>query len=290
MDQRNHTVKPSSSVTKACPFPPHPLKERSPKYSSSHTLAEKLKLRWIPRLRVEQAIGLTMLIVGCLLIVGGWFVLNLWIPAPGNIWWTSMDSWKQIMLVQDMTGSYLLGAGLILVGGILFKIQPTHLFVLEGLIRDVKTLGRLSTGMKAWLLLQLGGAVAIISWAFREWYQSNILGAPMYFDKMPLNYPLAVVLVEGSALGLIFLTWRRTRSEFLFGWVLLSVLRFVLSYQIGLIPWIYPGSPLPFDVGLGPGRLTIVQPAEAVFALISIVVLYSMKDAFREARMLFGTN
>ena len=231
-----------------------------------------------------------MLIVGCLLIVGGWFVLNLWIPAPGNIWWTSMDSWKQIMLVQDMTGSYLLGAGLILVGGILFKIQPTHLFVLEGLIRDVKTLGRLSTGMKAWLLLQLGGAVAIISWAFREWYRSNILGAPMYFDKMPLNYPLAVVLVEGSALGLIFLTWRRTRSEFLFGWVLLSVLRFVLSYQIGLIPWIYPGSPLPFDVGLGPGRLTIVQPAEAVFALISLVVLYSMKDAFREARMLLGTN
>jgi hypothetical protein len=245
-------------------------------------LTEKLELQRIPRIRVEQAIGLTMLILGCLLIVGGWFVLNLWIPAPGNIWWNSMDTWKQIMLVQDMIGSYFLGAGLIVIGGILFKIQLSHLFVLEGLIRDVKTLGRLSTNMKAWLLLQLGGAVAIISWAFREWYQSNILGAPMYFDKMPLNYPLAVVLVEGSAVSLILLTWRRARSEFLFGWVFLSVLRFVLSYQIGLIPWIYPGSPLPFDAGLRPGRLTIVQPAEAIFAFISLGVLYSMKYSFKE--------
>jgi hypothetical protein len=270
------------SHTKTCLLTLPPLNKQNPKYSSSRMLTEKLELQRIPRIRVEQAIGLTMLILGCLLIVGGWFVLNLWIPAPGNIWWNSMDTWKQIMLVQDMIGSYFLGAGLIVIGGILFKIQLSHLFVLEGLIRDVKTLGRLSTNMKAWLLLQLGGAVAIISWAFREWYQSNILGAPMYFDKMPLNYPLAVVLVEGSAVSLILLTWRRARSEFLFGWVFLSVLRFVLSYQIGLIPWIYPGSPLPFDAGLRPGRLTIVQPAEAIFAFISLGVLYSMKYSFKE--------
>jgi hypothetical protein len=282
MAKRNHPVKPPSSSTKVCPIPPPPLKERGPKHLSPNTLVEKLKLRRLPRIRIEQAIGLTMLIVGCLLILGGWFVLNLWIPAPGNSWWKSMDGWSKIMLVQDMTGSYLLGAGSILLGGILCKIQPRHLLALEGLIRDVKTRGRLSTDMKTWLLLQLAGAVTIITWAFRGWYSSNILGAPMYFDKMPLNYPLAVVLVEGSTLGLLFLTWRRARSEYLFGWVLVSVLRLVLSFQIAAIPWIYPGSPLPFDAGLGPGRVTIVQPAEALFAIISLGALYSMKSSFKE--------
>ena len=232
------------------------------------------------RLTFERLVEIGLIPVGVLFLMGGWFVLNIWIPNDPTGIWQSMDCWQKISLVETMTLALIVGSSLFIIGSAL--LIRSHIITHDP-NRDIKRIKKPPSGLRVFAFGHALAAIIVLYSILRSWINVNVLGGPSGFmHYVPLTFPLFAAAIEGPAIALALLTWFDPRQEYFYGWILITILRIAFSLSSWFLPWAIGLS--PYSANLGPH---FAQVAEFLISLISVIILRDLAPTFHEQKLLF---
>lgn len=215
-----------------------------------------------------------VILFGIILVIGGFFAVTVLISQNLGGIWASMDCHQKLTFHATMF--WALGIGIFLIiAGCSLLLYP---------IRNIpKTLAGKPffprpLSLKFWILFQILAALFVIAFTLISFFDVTVFGGPYgcgHYHLIPLYFPVTVILVELSATILAFLTYWQPHTEYIFGWIIIGVLRLCLAIVFLFIPWFYLIDPFTVMNDL---TFNIV---ELFFGCITLIGALALRPIFR---------